>query len=321
MNKSLISIIIPTYNRAHLIGETLDSIITQTYTNWECIIVDDGSTDATEKLINEYIKKDTRFQYHRRPNDRPKGANACRNYGLEVSNGVYVQWFDSDDVMHKNCLKKKIEGLKKIKADFIVSKTIFFRSTLNNINRIKYNLINKKPTLYNFVCRNQTWLTLDGLFVKKSLNQVRWNEKLFSGQEFNFISKYLAQNLTGIMLDEELAYARVHNNSIHSFQNKSTNMFNHNKYKTYMLTYSDLILNNSSQKIKSKNLVKNKLFGLIVSFAYEIAKCKGRIPNFSNLIIIVKKEKGNYKLCLFIVSLLTAFIFGKGYQIMNKSRS
>ena len=54
----LVSIIIPTYNRAHLISETLDSILAQTYINWECIIVDDGSTDATGKVINEYIKRD-----------------------------------------------------------------------------------------------------------------------------------------------------------------------------------------------------------------------------------------------------------------------
>ena len=63
----LISIIIPTYNRAHLIGETLDSILVQTYPNWECIVVDDGSTDTTADVMREYIKKDNRFQYHQRP--------------------------------------------------------------------------------------------------------------------------------------------------------------------------------------------------------------------------------------------------------------
>ena len=78
--KPLVSIIIPTYNRAHLIAETLDSIIAQTYTNWECIVVDDGSTDPTDELMETYCKKDSRFQYYHRPKNRPKGANACRNY-------------------------------------------------------------------------------------------------------------------------------------------------------------------------------------------------------------------------------------------------
>ena len=85
MNTSLISIIIPTYNRAHLINDTLNSIIAQTYTNWECIVVDDASTDNTASILEGYINKDSLFQYNIRPNIKPKGANACRNFGFEIS--------------------------------------------------------------------------------------------------------------------------------------------------------------------------------------------------------------------------------------------
>ncbi|MGZ0017461.1 glycosyltransferase family 2 protein [Yeosuana sp. AK3] len=77
-----------------LIGKTLDSVLAQTYTNWECIVVDDGSKDGTEQLLYEYCKKDSRFQYFQRTKDRPKGANACRNYGVELSRGAYINWFD-----------------------------------------------------------------------------------------------------------------------------------------------------------------------------------------------------------------------------------
>ena len=105
---SLISIIIPTYNRAHLIGETLDSIVAQTYSNWECIVVDDGSTDTTAEVMREYVKKDSRFQYHQRPENKLKGPNSCRNYGFELSKGEYIKWFDSDDVMLPTLLEKQI---------------------------------------------------------------------------------------------------------------------------------------------------------------------------------------------------------------------
>ena len=64
MHTPLVSIIIPAYNRAHLIGETLDSVLAQTYINWECIVIDDGSNDNTSELLAEYCKKDNRFQYH-----------------------------------------------------------------------------------------------------------------------------------------------------------------------------------------------------------------------------------------------------------------
>ena len=100
MNNPLVSIIIPTYNRAHIIHETLDSVLSQSYTNWKCIVVDDGSTDTTEEVLKSYVKKDARFQYNKRPIDRKKGANACRNYGLDLAKGAYIVFFDSDDVFY-----------------------------------------------------------------------------------------------------------------------------------------------------------------------------------------------------------------------------
>jgi len=96
--KPLVSIIIPTYNRAGIIGETLESIIKQSFSDWECIIVDDGSTDSTEAVVKEYTEKDSRFKYYRRPHEIIKGANSCRNYGFKKSAGKYINWFDSDDL-------------------------------------------------------------------------------------------------------------------------------------------------------------------------------------------------------------------------------
>ena len=64
MNNPLVSIIMPSFNREDLVAETLDSILAQSYQNWECVIVDDGSTDNTKNIIQEYVDKDTRFQLH-----------------------------------------------------------------------------------------------------------------------------------------------------------------------------------------------------------------------------------------------------------------
>src|SRR5690554_8063110 len=108
----LISIIIPTFNRAHLIGETLDSILAQTYQNWECVVVDDGSTDNTDEVMAAYMAKDARFQYHHRPPEKTKGANACRNAGLDLAAGEYIVFFDSDDLMTPDHLKVKISAIQ-----------------------------------------------------------------------------------------------------------------------------------------------------------------------------------------------------------------
>ena len=103
-NSGLVSIIIPTYNRAHLIGETLDSVLAQTYPNWECIVVDDGSIDDTENLVLAYVAEDVRIQYHKRPNYKIKGAPSCRNFGVEISKGSYIMWLDDDDLIGENKL-------------------------------------------------------------------------------------------------------------------------------------------------------------------------------------------------------------------------
>jgi len=106
-DQPLVSIIIPTYNRAHLIGETLDSVVAQTYENWECIIVDDGSSDNTDEVIEEYTKKDTRFKYYHRPEEHLPGGNGARNYGFKMSQGEYIIWFDSDDLMTRDHIEIK----------------------------------------------------------------------------------------------------------------------------------------------------------------------------------------------------------------------
>ena len=109
----MVSIIIPTYNRAHLIADTLESILEQSYPNWECLIIDDGSTDATKILIQRYCDSDKRIQYHQRPSNKPKGANACRNYGLQKAKGAYIVFFDSDDLMTNNHLELKLKTIQQ----------------------------------------------------------------------------------------------------------------------------------------------------------------------------------------------------------------
>ncbi len=127
MNSELLSIIIPTFNRALLLRETLVSIQKQSYTNWECIIVDDGSTDATAEVVVGFVKNDERFQYYKRPDTLPKGANACRNFGFIRSKGAYINWFDSDDFMDEEHYKLKIDALiKNPEAHCAIAQLTFF---------------------------------------------------------------------------------------------------------------------------------------------------------------------------------------------------
>ncbi|PWH85318.1 glycosyltransferase family 2 protein [Brumimicrobium oceani] len=98
------SVVVPTYNRAHLICKTIDSILSQTFTNFEVIVVDDGSTDNTEVVIS--AKYGDKVKYYKKDNAE---RAAARNFGTHKSNGKYVLWFDSDDIMYPNYLANAID--------------------------------------------------------------------------------------------------------------------------------------------------------------------------------------------------------------------
>ena len=109
---SLISVIIPTYNRAHFLGCTLDSLLSQSYELWECLVIDDGSSDYTAELMDFYCMRDYRIKFYKRPKIRKKGASTCRNIGFEKSRGTYIQYLDSDDLLSENKFEEQLNALR-----------------------------------------------------------------------------------------------------------------------------------------------------------------------------------------------------------------
>lgn len=107
MNQLLFTIVIPTYNRAHLIGKTLESVLAQTYTNFEVIVVDDGSIDDTYQVVGKF--NDQRIQYYLKENGE---RAAARNFGVQKAKGEYINFFDSDDLMYPNHLETAFKIIK-----------------------------------------------------------------------------------------------------------------------------------------------------------------------------------------------------------------
>ncbi len=117
----MISVVIPTYNRAKVISQVLDSLLVQNCPNWQCVVVDDYSTDNTAEVVQQYAAKDPRFVYL--TNNRTKGAQGARNTGVLASNGEWVCLFDSDDIMYPDYLEKMVAAIDD-NADVIVCKAI-----------------------------------------------------------------------------------------------------------------------------------------------------------------------------------------------------
>ena len=183
----LVSIIIPTYNRVHLITETLDSILEQTYTNWECLVIDDGSTDNTAELLLQYCANDKRFQYYLRPKNRLKGANTCRNLGFELSKGNYINWFDDDDLMLNDFIAFKVLNIKP-QHNFIITSGIIVDENKNKIKDLRFN--NANHIYKQFCLYESSILTPSVLFTRDFLQKKNlFNPTIYRGQESEFFSR------------------------------------------------------------------------------------------------------------------------------------
>ncbi len=126
MNKKpKVSVIIPTYNRANLVGRAIKSVLNQTYRDFELIIVDDCSTDNTDEVIKEFQKIDNRIIYLK--HDKNKGGSAARNTGIKVAKGEYVAFLDSDDEWLPEKLEKQIIHLNENHFGALISYTGYIR--------------------------------------------------------------------------------------------------------------------------------------------------------------------------------------------------
>ena len=149
MKTQLVSIIVPCYNQAQFLDEALQSVLDQTYTNWECIIVNDGSPDHTEEVAQKWVAKDARFKYIYKENG---GLSSARNLGLEKAKGDLIQFLDSDDCIDKTKLALSLEQFKATEdkdVKIVISNFRMFVDDLNlsteaycNLDKVHFNLEN-----------------------------------------------------------------------------------------------------------------------------------------------------------------------------------
>lgn len=217
-NSSLISIVIPTYNRGSLIHDTLNSVVNQSYNNWECLIIDDGSTDNTIEVLQPYLKHDQRFKLYSRSSDHKKGPSGCRNQGIDLSKGEYIIFFDSDDIVHPDNLKICLDILdshkefsycrydkKPFKGDW--QSREFEKKEDLKISPVSLKVIHKIVTNeLPFACCTVMWR-------RKVLGEMRFNEKLSYAEEWEYYIRILVKGIKGASLNTELYYNRKHSNS------------------------------------------------------------------------------------------------------------
>lgn len=189
-----VSIIIPVFNRANLITKTLDSVLAQTYTNWECLIIDDGSTDHTAQVVQAYIDKDSRFKYVLRSDKHLPGGNGARNYGLKISRGTYVNFLDSDDVLLPEKLEHQLALLESHNANYCICQTEWIDVTKNLSLGLRSKSISSFNRFEDYICYQIFWSTGAPLWKKEFImtHKLQFDETLKQSQEYDFHIKALA---------------------------------------------------------------------------------------------------------------------------------
>lgn len=221
MSKRLVSIIIPVYNVEQYIDRCIDSICRQTYKNIEIIIVNDGSTDNSSKILDAYADKDSRIRVLNKING---GLSSARNLGIKKCNGEYVFFVDGDDFIADNLIEHFLIVAEKTDADYVCSESFSFvdgddDKTQKIINRMghdspRYRIVDRKEALLRLFYQKPSFtgaylkLYRKNLFDNIEFPEARYFEDLATTYKF-----MQAANVIAFVKDKYYAY-RIRSNSI-----------------------------------------------------------------------------------------------------------
>lgn len=221
MHQELISIIVPIFNTEKYLHQCLNSILSQSYENFECLLINDGSTDASASICREYVAKDARFRYFEKENG---GVSSARNLGIERSGGAYITFIDSDDWVEFDYLEVLYSAIIQETADISVSTYRMYEMSTNEwhfhaFKRVEHQKVFSRQELFNKL------MFLDSLdssygfasckLVRKSvLTGIWFNESTHLGEDMEFWFKlYLIAEKSVFSNRDTYVYRRDLNDS------------------------------------------------------------------------------------------------------------
>lgn len=285
-DNTYISIIIPIYNAERYLKDCLDSVIMQKYDNLEVILINDGSTDNSEKICREYVNKDKRIKLINQEN---KGVSAARNKGISTSAGEIILFIDADDLLADDAIQTIIDNIKDNDLLCYGYKEIYKNNDYNII--LKSNIINNKELFFENVYLTKEiggylWNKCFRAEILKK-NKVLFDTKLHYCEDLVFVTEYLKYCKKVKYINKVLYMYRMRKSSV------SYNFFS-KKNVTLLNSYKKLIDNNNNVKIN------NRLqYNYLLSY-YKLKKVISKDFNVEKSIInnektILKNENLNLK--------------------------
>ena len=227
--EDLVSVIVPVYNVEKYLNKCIDSIISQTYKNLEIILVDDGSPDNSGAICDEYAKKDTRIRVIHKENG---GVSSARNVGIEISNGNWISFIDSDDWIEEDYFEIMLNEAKKENADIVFcGYNRIWKNKVETINGFEDNKsFNSKEYLINALTP-QTGIGFCHMKIIKrnSIGQIRFNNELVVGEDALF----------NVEISKNIEKAFFCKKALYNYRNNESSVvkrFDSNYAKKYLLS-------------------------------------------------------------------------------------
>ena len=321
-NKDLISVIIPIYNVDKYLSRCIDSVINQTYKNLEIILVDDGSTDNSGKICDEYALKDTRIKVIHKQNG---GVSSARNVGLDIAKGEYIGFIDSDDYIESDMYEFLYDLLIKNNTEISCCNKFDFNSITN-----KY-LPDKCFPKEGILSLNEVLQDIGGgfhivtkIFNKNLINNIRFNEKFAIGEDLLFcfkvlknskktifknIAKYYYYNNQNSVIRKKvfkrkfLCVITIHNHII-NYAKKNNLLFAYKKFTKYKINW---IISFLIRMIEDNSINENKYS---LNFLLKCAKKNMMYIFFCNISILRK--------CFILIACINFNLASKIYRLILK---
>lgn len=287
---TLISVIVPVYNRAHYLPDCVNSLLAQTYSNLEIILIDDGSTDESPALCREYAAKDSRVVFLQGTHG---GVSAARNLGLDAATGDYVYFLDSDDAIHPTLLNSLLSAMESHETSLGCTRLAMVhnerwaqvhRVMTQSPPEIQPEFRNFETTLAHvFRLRDPIFGLIGSVMMARSLiGTTRFREDLYIGEDFFFIYENLIKGTSSVVIPQRLYFCRHHDSN-------ATDVYTYNSFQNRWLR-RQLVWENEQRLGRERNANMQKVSTFYV---YLDAILSGQMPKpeRKQMISFMKKNR------------------------------
>lgn len=275
----IVSIIMPIFNASRFLNEAIESVLNQTFQNYELILIDDGSTDNSYQICDIFAKKDNRIKIIRKKNS---GVSDTRNYGLKVALGKYICFLDADDILSPLFLESMLKNIDDKDISLVCCDCETFEDKISSFSRKNIDNIEKYEgkDKYNIIFKKYSGYAVNKIYLKKIINDnnIKFSKDIKMCEDMLFVFEYLKYVNNAITMDNVYYFYR----NVSTSASKSLNNFG---WFTIFEVFDRLI---DKQELTSEYFVKKLNF----FYYYYLCMAKYRIKFLDDeeLILYWKKN-------------------------------